>query len=424
MVTRLRLCLISMICIFISGGLHIFAQNDSSVFRIRYKVNIPEIENAYLDNDSRILELREFLEELSADTNAKVNSIYFKGTASPEGTYEFNQWLSKKRLENFRNLVAEYISLPDSSIIKSESSITWDEFHQKVAESEYPWKEEVLEIIDLPERIVPYYGNRHIDSRLLKLRQLDNGRVYYELKEPILRDLRYGLAIFDVSYPKPELIPQTDALSLQTIQTISFPDIIFRETDRFYLWTPKFHLKTNLAAWALAISNIAAEIDLGHYWSFTVPIYYSAWDYFKSTIKFRTLAIQPELRYWPRKTGNEGFFIGPHFGMAYFNVAVDGPNRYQDYRGKTPALGGGVSIGYRISWGQKRNWHLEVTAGAGVYPLDYSIFYNTPDVKDGQWHDRRKKTYFGLDNFGITLGYSFDINKYARQYKVKGGKAL
>lgn len=424
MVTRLRLGLMAMICLFITGGLHTYAQNDTAVFRIRYKVNIPEIENAYLDNDSRILQLRDFLSELAANPDAKVNSIYFKGTASPEGTYEFNQWLSQRRLENFRNLVEEYISLPDSSIIKAESSITWDEFRRKVEESGYPWKEQVIEIIDLPEKIVPYYDNRHIDSRLLKLRQLHDGKVYYELKDPILRDLRYGQAIFDISYPQPLVFRDAAPLSLQAARSVTFPDRISGETQRFYTWTPKFHLKTNLAAWALAISNIAAEIDLGHHWSFAVPFYYSAWDYFKSTIKFRTLALQPELRYWPRKTANEGFFIGPHFGMAYYNLAVNGPDRFQDYRGKTPALGGGLSIGYRISWGQKRNWHLEFTAGAGVYPLDYSVFYNTPDVKDGQWHDRRKKTYVGLDNFGITLGYSFDINRYARQYKVKGGKAL
>jgi hypothetical protein len=90
------------------------------------------------------------------------------------------------------------------------------------------------------------------------------------------------------------------------------------------------YVKTNVLGWGLLISNLGIEVDMGNHLSFSLPIYYSGWDYFTQTIKFRTLAVQPELRYWP--TGNnDGLFIGAHFGMAYYNIAVDGPWRYQDY---------------------------------------------------------------------------------------------
>ena len=67
---------------------------------------------------------------------------------------------------------------------------------------------------------------------------------------------------------------------------------------------------------------------------------------------------------------------------------------------------------------------MEFELGAGVYPLDYSIFHNTPDVKNGQWVDRRKETYIGLDNAAVTLVYSFDLKKSQKTSVKKGGKKL
>lgn len=48
----------------------------------------------------------------------------------------------------------------------------------------------------------------------------------------------------------------------------------------------------------MLISNIAVEVDINKYWSVTLPIYYSALNYFTRTRKLRTLAFQPEVRWW------------------------------------------------------------------------------------------------------------------------------
>ena len=60
----------------------------------------------------------------------------------------------------------------------------------------------------------------------------------------------------------------------------------------------------------------------------------SDWNYFKETIKFRTLAIMPESRYWISEN-NDGFFAGAHFGLAYYNFAFNGKYRYQDHLRQT-----------------------------------------------------------------------------------------
>ena len=173
-------------------------------------------------------------------------------------------------------------------------------------------------------------------------------------------------------------------------------------------------LKSNLLGWAMGVSNFAVEIDMAEHWSFHLPLYYSAWNYFKPTTKFRILATQPEIRYWFSEN-NENFFLGAHFGMAYFNVAAGGAYRYQDHYKKTPALGGGLTVGYRMPIRKKSNWKVEFSVGAGGYSVHYDRFHNTPDATKGLMVDNIRTTYWGIDNVSISFLYSFDL-------KRKGGR--
>ena len=179
-------------------------------------------------------------------------------------------------------------------------------------------------------------------------------------------------------------------------------------------WTRQLHLKTNALGWGMAIANVAAEIDLAAHWSVALPVSYSAWDYFKSTLKFRTFSIQPDVRYWP-STKNDGFFAGVHLGVAAYNFAFDGDYRYQAHNRKTPALGGGISIGYRMPISKDERWRVEFSLGAGGYSLHYDQFYNTPRATDGLIIKSVKKSYWGLDQAAVSFSYTFDLTK-------KGGR--
>lgn len=398
--------------VFCAGKAH-SQENDSAHFRIRYVINRPEVDTAFVDNSDRIMDMRDFLQQAGADSLLRFTSVKFKGTASPDGGYEFNQWLSVNRLRTFKELVNSYIEIPDSIILANVSDIPWDGFREKVAESDMEYRDEVLAIIDEGPSLVPWFNNRHIDPRLLKLKRLHNGKVWNILKSPILRDLRYGDAVFEYyrMHPSVPVVPV-----MFSSRDMAVP--VLPASPEFYdEWTPRLHLKTNLIGLAMLSANLAVEVDLARHWSFTLPIYYCGMDWFKSTIKFRNFTVQPEFRYWFRRAENDGFFLGAHFEMSYYNFAFDGKYRYQDHRGRTPALGGGLSAGYRMPISKNKRWRVEFTVGAGVYPLDYDLFDNTPDVKDGQLMDRNKKTYIGLDQAAVTFGYSFDLKK--KHYKKK-----
>ena len=168
-----------------------------------------------------------------------------------------------------------------------------------------------------------------------------------------------------------------------------------------------FYLKTNLVGIGMLIANVAAEYEFGKYWSVNLPIYYSGWNYFRSSWKYRTFAVQPELRFHP--SVKKCFFIGAHAGLAYFNYALGGDYRYQDYNQDTPAIGGGLNIGYKLPFGENNRWGVEFSVGGGVYATKYDKYRN---VNNGELLETGlKKTFIGVDNAAISITYRFDINK-------------
>ncbi len=178
-------------------------------------------------------------------------------------------------------------------------------------------------------------------------------------------------------------------------------------------WSHKLYVKTNALGLSLLMANGSVEADICKHLSFNLPVYYSSWNYFKPTVKFRTFFIQPEIRCWIDGS-NDGFFLGPHFSMASFNIALGGEYRYQDHEGVAPAMGGGLSLGYRFVLDKKSKWKLEFSLGGGYYKLHYDRFINTENVLEGAYVDTVDGTYIGLDSVNLSICYMFDLKSRRR----------
>lgn len=171
-------------------------------------------------------------------------------------------------------------------------------------------------------------------------------------------------------------------------------------------WSPGIRVKTNAIGWAMMMMNAAVEFDLSRHLSINLPVYYSACNYFTTKVKFRMLATQPELRIWPLR--ERRLFAGVHFGVASYNLALGGKWRIQDHGGNTPALGGGINVGYRIPLGRSERWNVEFSLGAGIYRAHYDRFYNE---SNGAYSSTVRKTFIGLDNAAVSFSYKFDLKK-------------
>lgn len=385
-------------------------ENHKEIF-VDFRVNSAVIDTAYSKNSSRLHEITSFLKEIEEDSTLSIIGISFCGSASPEGSYQLNRKLARARLNAVERAIRNEVEIPDSIITRDDSYISWEYLWEQVEKSELLQKQAVLDIIDEEPHLVDYPGDRHIDHRIVKLQALDSRKVWKELHKLYFERMRNACVVF--TYRR-EIIPVVIKEPVQPVDTIiqkPETDSIIKPADEEpEEWSRKLHLKTNVLGLSLAISNIAVEVDLAKHWSLTVPVYYSALNYFVQTIKFRTLAVQPEIRYW-FNSENTKWFIGAHFNYAQYNVAVNGDYRYQDHDGKSPAIGGGISGGYRMPISKDRKWHVEFALGAGAFPLHYDRFINTPGTKDGLLLDTNRFTYWGIDHASVSFSYSFDLKK-------------
>lgn len=392
---------------------------------VDFRVNSGTIDPSYSDNAARMQEIIHVLHDIRRDSTISIVEVSFCGAASPEGSDQLNRQLARKRLASLEEVICREVEIPDSIITHNDSYIPWDYLKSQIKFSEFSYKEEIIAILEEEASLVDYHQpGMHVDNRIVKLKRLDNGAVWEQMNKLFFERMRNACAVFitykEIIEPEHEPDIPTDTISvaiepiveiMETKTDTVVAETVMPEDDVFI---PKLYLKTNVLGLGMAIINTAAEVDLANHWSFTLPVYYSAWDYFKSTIKFRTFAIQPEFRYWFSEN-NDKFFLGAHFGIAHYNFAFDGDYRCQDHEGKTPAIGGGLSVGYRLPISENNRWRVEISIGAGFYPLHYDKFRNTEDVKNGLLVNTIKKNYWGLDQAAVSFSYSFNLKK-------KGGK--
>ena len=246
-----------------------------------------------------------------------------------------------------------------------------------------------------------------IPSKKLQLEQMQIYRYLLRTYYPLIRNSVFCL-IYHSAAERPLKLSTVQPVPM--VRYIEIPESTIaydgKSAPEVIDWDRKLYVKTNAVGLGLGIANLAVEMDVAKHWSVTIPVYYSAWNYFQSTTKFRTLAIQPEVRYWKREE-NDGLFAGAHCGLAYYNLAFDGDYRYQDHNGVTPAMGGGLSVGYRLPISKKSPFKVEFSIGAGVYSLHYDTFQNTTNVAEGQMIGSTRRTYCGIDQGAISFSYMF-----------------
>lgn len=381
------------------------------VLPIEFPINSYRVDPAFSGNGRSLDSLETVIRRCASDTTFSMGDIVVAGSASPDGRFTSNMRLARRRMLALRDYIASSFSpIPDGvKVLPGDYSVCWPDFRRLVAESGMPDAAEVLAMCsegsDTSAGVTA--------SRVRALRRHAGGATWKRLAADIFPKLRNAVSFTVHVRTNPQEAPLESA-PVDTLTVVApVRDVLFPEPETAVTSEisedacPRgWHLETNLLEWSLAIANIAGEFDFGRRWSAALSLHYSAWDYGKSTRKFRTFIFRPEVRRWLLNDCHTGLFVDAHLQMAAYNFALPGwEYRVQDAGGTHPALGGGIGVGYRLPLGRKGRWALQAQVGAGVYRLDYNRFENRPD---GAQVDRRRRTFFGLDNAAVSVVFNFN----------------
>ena len=407
----------------------VLAQDRADSLIVYFRQGYSTYEPNFKGNQQRMDDFIKRIKEIQQDSTLKIIKVTYTGAASPEGEHANNARLARKRASVMSNYLHQHISFADNAVETVARNEDYIELENMVEASNMPYRNEVLEILrTIPtERMVN--GVLHNPCKIALI-NLHGGQAWQYMLEnfyPALRRFKLMVIVgverpsYDepVSTPVPapvvEEVVSAPAQATTPVaesavapQPTPEPEPVVATPAAAPSWSPQMLVKSNVVGWGMAISNLAIEVELAKHFSFNLPVYYSGVDYFKQTTKFRTFGIYPEFRYWFKE--RDGWFIGAHGGLAYFNVAVGGDWRYQDTGGTTPALGGGLNVGYRMSLSKKHpRWKVEFTLGAGAYDVNYEKFVNEKDGPKAQGSVH--KTAIALDNVGVSFSYSIDLKK-------------
>lgn len=138
-----------------------------------------------------------------------------------------------------------------------------------------------------------------------------------------------------------------------------------------------WRLKTNLAYWATATPNIAAETRLSQKWSMDLSAGWNPFT-FSDNKKLRHIAIQPELRYWSQ-CPFKGHFLGANLlyshynaGGVHFPFGIFPELKERRFQGDLGAVG--FVYGYDWSLGKSNRWSLETAIGLGYGITRYTKY--------------------------------------------------
>lgn len=384
---------------------------ETDTLTLYFRVNKHNYDPSYMGNRTRMDKFINHLNNLSSDDYIELD---FNVSSSPEGRYELNSSLSQLRAESIERYLRRHTSLPESLVKVFRIAEAWDGLEQRVRECDMPWRDDVLKILQTYPQIETDEDGNITEPRKAALKEYQGGEPWKYMIQNWFPTLRQFTVIMKSGIYAPDLGEiEIDEVEVSVpFEKIEIEDQKLEVAFMSY-WEPELTLKTNGIGWGLGHFNAAAELDVAPHWSVSVPFYYSGGiDYFKSTLKFRGIVLQPEARYYFK--GNDGWYAGVHLGLGWYNFALNGEYRIQDHKGNRPAFGGGIGAGYTMQFKTNPHWGLEFAIGAGVYDVMYDVFYNEPN---GAYAERGvHNTFFGIDNVSVAVTYKFGkIRKEGRK---------
>jgi len=391
----------------------------SDTLRVYFRQDKTVLDPQFRDNGARLREFSRRFGELLSNPQSKVRSILIVSGASPEGSSTRNRYLSDNRAK----VVYDYLTqnrLADPSRVEIESrGEDWRGLAARVRASDLPYKDDVLEILDLPEWITE--GGKVVDSRKQRLMNLQGGKVWRELYDLYFADLRGTRVMIAYNVLKQTPRPvKTDTVTVYVdrpdtvyINTVNVDTVYIRETVNVSVSVPDitpqpqlqtkrerpFYLavKTNLLYDAAVIPNIDAEIGIGR--GFTVGgSYQNIWLRNGAYTKwYRVEGFEAGVNWYINKDKRpfRGHHIGLYGQMLTWDITIDG----RGYLAERWTVGGGISYGYALAIGRRFNLDFEI----GIGYLGGNMHEYIPQDGHRVWQSLEPFRWIGPTKVGVTL---------------------
>ena len=401
--------------VFLAAGIasaQTVAQADSA--RVYFRYGESAFDPSYRGNGAAI----DALLRIAGSHDGAPECIIINSSTSPEGPIDANERLAAKRQESMLEYLGSRVNL-DGIRVKYSDKFTDFALMERLVKEDGAMK---------PRHKTPVLEKICSDSPF-SVNELKRTSAWEYLQGHILPLMRTALIVFvwdsgaaadessaseeenlafDVPYepvtetpeePEAPETPETpETPEAPTAPEVPEAPVTHESSGNGFTMFPVI-LKVNALTLPLLVPNLGVEVQPLDHWSISVPVYFTAFNWWYGNRKVRVLATQPEVRYWLRDDLS-GVFFNVHGAVASFDIAPGGNFRYES--GKTPLWDAGIGIGIKKNLGDSR-WGLEAGLGLGYVKGKYDYYY----VSDGSQAGNGEFDYFGPDQAFVSITYRF-----------------
>lgn len=409
--------------IIIISSVPAFAQFEKDSVKVHFRVSHTEIDPAFNGNGETLDSIFKKLETDSRlfGPTRRLRSVKVTGAASPEGSVQFNKYLSEKRADAIFNEFRNRGYLSDSLASFIFIGRDWKGLRNEVEnDANVPYQTDVLALLDRINSATPP------SHPLADLKALHGGISYNYLLNSLFPDLRTSRLTVEYErlYPAiriPDLplgTPDIAAHPSATILPIPMAVGSVKECRPFYM-----ALKTNMLYDALLLPNIGIEFYVGKNISLTADWMYGWWNHDRTHYYWRAYGGNVGARWWFGNAAHEKPLTGHHIGL------FAGVVTYDFELGKGGIMGGvprgtlwdrcnfisGIEYGYSLPVARRLNIDFSLALGymGGKY-LKYE-----PKYGFYIWQSTHRLHWFGPTKAEISLVWLIGCDNWNRS---KGGR--
>ncbi|MCM1310502.1 MAG: DUF3575 domain-containing protein [Bacteroides sp.] len=358
------------------------------------------------------------------DTVWNLRHVSVIGGASPEGSVQFNEFLSEHRAETLFNWFRRYKPLNDKDIAYTYLGRDWEGV-LKLADEDpgLPYAEETISLLRNIIAEKRLTGKEPANS-LARIKRLRGGEPYRYLYHHIFPEVRASQLIVD--YEKEFT---TEIAELAAVEEVPLRiDTVYIERvvhDTIYVYdchecTPFYmDIQTDMLFDALALPNIGVEFYLGKNISLGLNWMYAWWSRNRTHHYWRAYGGELYGRWWFGKAAHRKPLTGHHLGVYGQLYTYDFEWGGRGYLGGKPGgtlwdkahWGVGVEYGYSLPVTKRLNIDFNIGFGynTGIYHE-----YN-PEDNCYVWDSTKRRHWFGPNKAGITLVWLIGCDNWNRK---------
>ncbi len=399
---------------------------ESSVrrFALYYRNDSSDIDEKYLDNAVSLAQIRHYLH-----SSPCIDSITVCAYASPEGVYEHNVLLSKRRSVAARNYILRHLSASSDftadQIILRPMEENWSGLYDAVVRDYHrPDRMRVLSILESDVRN---------DTKKWRLQQLSDGDTYKYILRTIMPRLRMATWICVWTDPAQTVVRRKQTALCAPIEAagrverpLAMPLAPLYRADEPKAKRTILGLKTNMLYDAATVLNFSIEGVINKNFSILYEQHSSWWLTDNNRYCLQVLSFGGEFRWWFKPTTDKyasrtdwvqrdalvGHFLGIYGFGGEFDVQA---KRSGCYQGEFVSVG--LTYGYAMPICKRLN--LEFSLSVGYANIPYRHYIPTDDyellVRDRNGQGRMH--YVGPTKIGIALVVPILVS-----CKAKGGR--